>query len=170
MKKVVRIIINAGLLLSVSHYYIRHKKIKKKELQYIKKEKRLKGYYDLLVQWVYNLQNRNCLISYLKRNNISNVAIYGMGNVAEILINELKGTDIKILYGIDQNSEKYIKPFIDIPVIKLHEVVKQEKADAIIVTPIFIYKDILKDIRKQGIDDTVISLEDIVFNVKELEV
>jgi len=115
------------------------------------------------MQWIYNLQHGYHIGSYLKLKDIQSVSIYGMGNLAEALINELSDTDIEVVCGIDQNAENYSGLGMKFPVITPDKLNVEEMPDAIIVTPIFAYEDIVDTLRKNGIKSPVFSLEEVIF-------
>lgn len=169
MKKAIKNIISAGLLLLFVQYFLLYKKIKQNNRDSLKTQKRLNNYYTVSAQWIYNLQNGRYISSYLEAKKIHCIAIYGIGNLAEMLINELSDTNIKIVYGIDQNAENYEGIGIKFPVITPDKIDIQETVDAIIVTPVFAYYDIAETLRKKGVKFPILSLEEVVFNTIEEE-
>lgn len=86
----------------------------------------------------------------------STVAIYGLHYIGECLVKELKDTQIKILYGVDQNigyekfNLKMYKPDDDLPAV-----------DLIIVTPTIYFYEIKKKMM-QKVNCPVISISEIV--------
>ena len=75
------------------------------------------------------------------------------------LIDELKGTSVRILYGIDKNAER-IKHDLDIYTPGDHF----PKADVIVVTAIHYFPEIQKDLNIVC-NYPVISLKDVVESV-----
>lgn len=152
------------------HYFLLYKKLRKSSKNSAKSQKKLDSYYVLTTQWIYNLQKGYDISSYLKTRSIQTVSIYGMGNLAEALINELSGADIQVVCGIDQNAENYLGLGVEFPVITPDKVNGEEMADAIIVTPIFAYDDIVTILRKNGIKSLILSLEEVIFNATREDV
>lgn len=114
--------------------------------------------YLVAVDWLYLQQNGQKVSSYFKRKDLKNIAIYGMGEFGLLLCNELENEDINIVFTID--SER-ILPYNDIPVISMSQLKEMEDVDAIIVTPVFAYNEIKKQLEKI-VDYPIISLEEVV--------
>ena len=166
MKKTIRNIINAGLFLSFIHYFLLYRKFRQNNRNSLKSQKKLDSYYVVTMQWIYNLQHGYHIGSYLKTKNIQSVSIYGMGNLAEALINELSDTDIEVIRGIDQNAENYSGLGMKFPVIPPDKLdMAEEMSDAIIA-----YDDIVKALQKNGIKSPVLSLEEVIFKTTREDV
>lgn len=109
--------------------------------------------------WMKHKQNGKHISSFLKDKGFYKVAIYGMHFLGECLYDELKETDITVLYGIDKNATKIATNIrIVLPEDKL------EKVDAIIVTPAFYFGEIERQL-SQKISCPIISIEDILENL-----
>ena len=96
-------------------------------------------------------------------NNISRIAIYGMGIIGERLFSELKLSEVKVIYAIDKNASEML---YDIEVIKPDDVILD--VDAIIVTSSYYFveienKLILKTKAK------IINLEELLYEIIESE-
>ena len=115
--------------------------------------------YLMMNQWVRVKQAGKNLTDYFKKKGYKNIAVYGMSNVGETLIDELKGTDTCIKYGIDMNASNI---HLDIPVFSLND--EFEDVDAIVVTPIFYFDDIEETLSRK-MKCPIISLEDILYEV-----
>ena len=99
-----------------------------------------------------------------KKNNIKNIAIYGMGTLGELFYNEIKGTGVKVNYFIDKNADTLYYGVDDIAVVGLDDIANQDEVDAIIVTPIFDFDTIESDL-EEVTDISLISLEDIIYGI-----
>lgn len=109
--------------------------------------------------WMKNKQSGKSIVTFLKKNNFRNIAIYGMHHLGEILLNELQEHNITVSYAIDKNADTMktsIKMFR--PDEELDEV------DAIIVTPIFYFDEIERQL-SQKVKCPIISLEDVIENM-----
>lgn len=114
----------------------------------------------LLNQWLHIKQEgTRSIINYLESHNFRTIAVYGMSFVGERLVEELRGSKIKIAYGIDQNAQRI---YSDIKVITLEEPL--EKVDAVIVTAICFMDQIEKNLNGR-LSCPVISLEDLLYDV-----
>ena len=60
----------------------------------------------MMNQWVKVKQEGKHLASYFEKKGYKTIAVYGMSFAGETLVNELKGSGIQILYGIDQRGGK----------------------------------------------------------------
>lgn len=131
------------------------KKIQEKNEQ----AQRLSAYYNMLEHWISVKQNGRNLAEYFEENCYNQIAVYGLGKIGERLVDELKDTEIQIAYGIDKNVGNVIS---DITVYSLEDDIELlEKVDAIIVTPIYDYDDIKKELSSK-FDCRILSLEDVV--------
>ncbi len=97
---------------------------------------------------------------YLIKEGYTNVAIYGMSNLGQALINDLENSSISIKYGIDKDVEVYWDVF---PIISPDQIEKYDFSgvDAVIVTAISFFEEIKVQLSKK-LDCPIISLEDIV--------
>lgn len=113
----------------------------------------------MMNQWVKVKQEGKNLASYLGKNNYKRIAVYGMSFAGETFIEELKDTEIEVVYGIDKNADKI---FSVIDIVSPEEPL--ENTDAIIVTAISFYDEI-KDMLSEKVDCPIISLEDILYEM-----
>lgn len=120
-------------------------------------------YYNLLIKWIYVYRDVKKIEDYFSINNISKVAIYGMGELGRILFDELCLSDkVKIELLIDQKKGS---AFGKVKVLSIYDDISQELInkgiELIIVTPIFSYNEIEKELIKKTNIKTV-SLEEII--------
>lgn len=93
----------------------------------------------------------------LLQNGIQKVALYGVGIYGKWLIDLLKGSSIYVAYAIDKRADVKC---LDIPMGDL-TIVSGEGIDAIIVTPVFDYAEIKKEIIGRC-NCKILSLEEIL--------
>lgn len=130
-----------------------------------KYESRYKYYYDMTNQWLRNKNEKRNTKEYFNNNNYSTIAIYGMGEMGNRLYEELEDTDVEVLYFIDKNAEDIYYGIDDIPVVGLDDIERQEKVNAIIVTPVYDFDSIEETLSQYEFDGDIISLEDIIFEI-----
>ena len=126
---------------------------------YENERNRYMGYYYIIKEWLYNNQQKISILEYLEKNNIKKIAIYGIGTLGEMFFHEIKNTDIKVEYVIDQCINKN---FHGITVTKLENINQQSIVDAIIITPIYDYTEIAKKIESYNSQLLKISLEKLI--------
>lgn len=115
--------------------------------------------FQMMNQWVRVKQEGKNLSSYLIKNNYKKIAIYGMSLAGESLLEELRDSDIQILYGIDQRADNM---YSEVDIVTMED--SLEKVDAIIVTAIT-YFDEIEEKLSEKVDCPIISLEDILCEV-----
>ena len=118
-----------------------------------------KGYYAMLIQWLEILQNKSSIYKYFKENKYDKIAIYGIGEVGKRLMCDLNNTEVFVKYAIDstqQSSEK-------LRIYKLSEV--SDDVDVVIVTPIFAFDKIKKDLKKI-FTCPIVSLEEVIYDIE----
>ena len=113
----------------------------------------------MMNQWVLVKQEGKNLASYFEKNNYRKIAVYGMSYAGERLLNELKGSGIEVAYGIDQNADGI---YSEIEIVTKEDTL--EPVDAIVVTPVFFFQEIEKDLAGK-VDCPILSLEDILYEV-----
>lgn len=101
--------------------------------------------FQIMYQWM-GLKNRKIYIdTYLKRKEISRIAIYGMGYIGECLYEELERTDVKVLYGIDRSALDYEGR---LPVYRIDDE-NLETVDAVIITVANISREWMEKVREK---------------------
>lgn len=114
----------------------------------------------MMNRWVKIKQEGKSLANYFETKGYKKIAIYGMSYVGRTLLNELKGTEIQIIYGIDKRAEVGINA--DINIVSPEDML--ESVDAIVVTAITFYDAIKKKLSKK-VCCPVISLKDVLSEV-----
>lgn len=144
-----------GLAGSIAGMLFMNKKIEDKN----KKVDKFKAYYNMLNQWLLLKQEGKTLEEYFVNNGYKNIAIYGMGEMGNRLYDELKNSNINVKYAVDENPAG---TYSDIEIFDKEE--EYPDADVIIVTAIFAFDDIEKELQKK-IKFPVISLDDVVYEI-----
>ncbi len=124
---------------------------------YKKKTNKFKGYYNILNQWLIIRNQGKSIEDYFKENNYMTVAIYGMGGIGQRVYEELEKTDVDVKYVIDKsliNSRLKVFDINDeLPYV-----------DVIIVTPIFAFDDIEKELSKK-VSYPIVSIEELIYEI-----
>lgn len=126
---------------------------------YEEEKSRYISYYYIIQEWMFNKQKGKTIENYLEKNNIYNIAIYGMGTLGKMLYDDIKNTNIKISYIIDKTLEKN---WDEVPIINLKDIKDYPMVDAIIITPIYNYVHIIQEIKNYKINFLTISLEQLI--------
>ena len=110
--------------------------------------------------WMMAKENSKGIDGYLFQKNISSIAIYGMDIRGIRLFHELKNTSVIIRYGIDRNPSTRIA---GLNILHPDEM-KQGSVDAIVVTAVFAFDGIKKDLESRGFN-RIISLDEILYDL-----
>lgn len=161
--KIFKKVLGAGLVSIISILGVLLYKTNKKAKKDDDIKKRYALYYDVLNQWLKSKNNNHKVEDYFKNNNYNSIAIYGMGEMGNRLFEDLKESDIKVTYFIDNNADSLYQGWGDLPVIGIDEISEQETVDAIIVTPIYAFDQIEEKLIDAGVTSDIISLEDIIY-------
>lgn len=115
-------------------------------------------FYSILLQWVHMHNEGKKIGTYLKNCGYHTVAIYGMKELGEELLYELKDSEVEVKYAIDKNADNL---FVETDVYRPDE--DLEAVDVVIVTAVHWFDDIEKDMKKK-LGCPILSLEDVVFD------
>lgn len=113
----------------------------------------------MMNQWVKVKQEGKNLSTYFTNNGYKKIAIYGMSFAGETLTDELRGSEIEIAYGIDQNAASI---YSDVEIVSFEDTL--DEVDAVVVTAITFFDEIEEKL-SQKLDCPIISLEDILYEV-----
>lgn len=116
--------------------------------------------YQMMGTWVELKQRRVNVIEYFKQYGYSRIAIYGMGLAGQTLYNELKMTEIQVIYAIDKNGDNVPS---EIEVYSPEEVLPE--VDVIVVSAISYYEEIL-ELLQEKVNCVIVPLDDIVYGLK----
>lgn len=114
----------------------------------------------MMNQWVRIKQEGKNLASYFEKNGYRRIAVYGMSYAGETLIDELKGTDVTVAYGIDRNAESL---YADVDIVSMNDDLGE--VDAVVVTAITFFDEI-EELLSDKMDCPIISLEDALYEVE----
>lgn len=120
-------------------------------------------YFDILDIWM-DLQRRGVNVStYFENIGVKTISIYGMGKLAKHLIEELRNTSIRIVYGIESNrcDEKN-----GVKVVGLND--NLDAVDMIVVTPTYDFEKIKRQLSTKGVY-SIKSLRDIIMELWKRE-
>lgn len=110
-------------------------------------------------RWLQIRQEGRTLAEYFKKNNYKTVAIYGMKELGERLLDELKDSGITVCYAIDKNADQI---YADVDILTPEDELKP--VDVIVVTAIYYFDEIEENLSEK-VDYPIVSLEDIVYGV-----
>lgn len=113
----------------------------------------------MMNQWVKVKQEGKSLAEYFKKNNYCRIAVYGMSYAGETLVDELKGTEIEVAYGIDKNVDRICS---DVDILSPEE--NLGEVDAVVVTALTFFDEIEQKLSEK-VDCPIISLEDVLYEV-----
>lgn len=125
------------------------------------KDEKFRGYYELCNQWIKNVNDGYRIEEYFIEKKYYNIAVYGMGELGNRLIEALEDTSVNVQYGINKNMWE---AFAEIDIKGMEEETCFIDVDCIVVTPIHIYEDIADELRLKA-DCDIISLEDVVYGM-----
>ena len=156
MKKILKNIILLGTFLgSISSIMF----LWKRSIQKIKDIKdRYMSYYQITNQWLQNHLDNKSIRDYFTTNHYENIAIYGMGTLGELLYSEIRNSDVKVKAFIDRNVQEKYENADGILISGLDEIKELKNLDAIIITPIFDYNEIEKELKEKECNIKIISL------------
>ncbi len=130
------------------------------------KSTRLKGMSDkhlalflMMNQWVKVKQEGKNLSEYFEKNGYKKIAVYGMSYAGETLIDELKDSQIKVVYGIDKNADMICA---DVDILSLED--DFSNVDAVVVTAITFFKEVEQKLSER-LECPILSLEDILYEI-----
>ncbi len=113
--------------------------------------------YRVALKWLEREKAGKGIDQYLKKRQIHNVAVYGLGYLGKTLVECLKANGDTNIYGIDNGTVSFN---LDIPIYTGDD--ELPEADVVIVTALSSYREIEKELIKKT-NAPVVSLADIVF-------
>lgn len=120
---------------------------------------KFKQYFIMLCDWIDKNFENKMINSFLKENEISTIAIYGMGKLGMLLVKEFNINGIDILYAIDRNRNACSD--VTFPILSPDDILPD--VDLIIITPINDFEDIEDSLIGKTKAD-IISLDDLIMN------
>lgn len=113
----------------------------------------------MMNQWVKVKQEGKNLAEYFEKNGYKKIAVYGMSYAGETLLEELEDTGVEIVYAIDRNADCI---YTDVDVVSMED--ELAPVDAVVVTAIAFFDEI-EEALSAKMDCTILSLEDILYEV-----
>ena len=110
-------------------------------------------------RWLQNKIDGYGLGEHIKSKGIRETYIYGFGDLGKLLYKELSGSDMTVRAFIDRRADQFDD--MDVEVISSDEAIV---TILVIVTAIYEYENIKKDLEKQGFNE-VLSLKSLVEEV-----
>ena len=114
----------------------------------------------IMDMWIAVYQKGNSVAGYLSENGISKVVIYGMSLLGTRLFEELRNSNVDVLYGIDNDPHIYTAN-VDIHCL---DDVPNERPDMVIVTAMQTYEQVYQNLISKGYI-RIKGLDDILFEV-----
>ena len=127
------------------------------------KENNFRDSYMAMKKW---LQNRNLgknIGENLKSHGYKAVAIYGADDLSDMLIHEIKDTDIAVSYLIGKNGESRQED--EVPVVLFHDIAKQKEVDVILVPPNIDYESVNRKLLENYIALPTLWIRDLVYEM-----
>ena len=113
----------------------------------------------MMNEWVKVKQQGKNLADFFVKNGYKKIAIYGMSYAGETLVDELKGSEVTVAYGIDKNADSL---YADVEIVSMED--DLEEVDAIVV-PASTFFDEIEEKLAEKVDCEIISLEDVLYEV-----
>ena len=113
--------------------------------------------FKMMNEWVRVKQKGAQLSTNIEKRGMHKIAIYGMNYAGETLVEELRGSSIEIVYGIDRHAKNL---FAEFPIVSMEDELKE--VDGIIVTAITYFDEIEAEL-KTKVDCPIVSLQDVIY-------
>lgn len=113
----------------------------------------------MMNRWVKVKQEGKDLVSFFEKNGYKKIAVYGMSYAGDTLVNELKGTDVTVVYGIDKRATSIC---VGVDIVSMED--DLAPVDVVVVTAITFFNEIERKLSEK-LDCPIISLEDILYEV-----
>ena len=137
---------------------VTYKKIKRQESDF-KVIKKNEAILKMFNQWLILKQEGKTIEKYFAENGFRRIAVYGMSYAGERLIDDLKGTEVEVAYGIDRNADRI---FSEVEIVNVEDTL--QPVDAVVVTAIYNFDEIEEKL-SELMDCPIISLEDIIYEI-----
>lgn len=118
------------------------------------------SYYTAVDRWLSLKEQGISTVQYFKNNGYKRIGIYGMANMANHLLADLEGSEIEVVFGIDKRANSL---YAEVLVLGLED--DFPKVDVIVVTPIFDFDNIKKNLNEK-VSCPVVSLNEVLFGIK----
>lgn len=123
-------------------------------------EERYQHAYLMLVHWIEALHFNHRTTEYFVDSGYRSIAIYGMGDLANRLFDDLQGSQIQVCYGIDRDAAG--------AVCRIENVYSPDDelmpVDVVVVTPFYAFKEISEKL-KGMLCCPVVSIEEVIWSI-----
>lgn len=127
---------------------------------YRKKFKKQLSYYKLLLNWNLRDAKNERLGAYILECGYKNVMIYGAGDLGKILFQKIKA-NVKVCAFIEKNPK--VERIENIPILSCNNAkIEMNEIDCIIVTPIFDFESIRRELSNQNKKVLIIPLDELI--------
>ncbi len=137
---------------------VTYQKLKRQESDF-KVIKKNEAILKMFNQWLILKQEGKTIEKYFAENGFRRIAVYGMSYAGERLIDDLKGTEVEVAYGIDRNADRI---FSEVEIVNVEDTL--QPVDAVVVTAIYTFDEIEEKL-SELMDCPIISLEDIIYEI-----
>lgn len=124
-------------------------------------EDKFRIYYELCNRWIKMQNDGYHMETFFRENSYKKIAVYGMGELGNRLIEALKGTEIEIAYGINKDLWE---AYAEIDIKGLDEEEYFDGVDCIVVTSVHVYEEVARALNEKTNCD-IISLEDVIYGI-----
>lgn len=115
--------------------------------------------YGVLKKWFCIQRQKKSFVNYFKSNDFNSIAVYGMTELGQFMVSELKDSPISVMYAIDRRAGELQA---EVPILTLED--ELPPVDAVVVTAVFYYEQIAAELQNR-IESAVVSLEDILYSI-----
>lgn len=103
---------------------------------------------------------------FFEKYQMKKIAIYGLGELAKCLLNDLAESSLEVEYIVDQAYASYPNGYRGIPVIGVGDIKEQKDVDVMVVTVLYEFNQIVDSLLEQQIPlDNIINMNDIVYSL-----
>ncbi len=138
---------------------VTNQNMQKKIDWYEKRVDKFKNYFDVTNEWLRLKNEGRSLAEYFEKKEWKHIAIYGMGELGNRLLEELKDSSVAVDYAIDKYTDKV---YSEVNVLEVTD--ELPKVDVIVVTPFFAYDEVEETLMNL-VDYPIVSIEDVVFEI-----
>ncbi len=120
--------------------------------------------YATTKRWLINRSKGKYLSDYFNQYPYKKIAIYGVEDTGKLLYEEIKDSNCEIVCFIDKSAEGH-REEQGIPVILLDERKLYDEIDAIIISSLENYDEVIEDLIKCEIFLPLVLLRDIIYEL-----
>ena len=113
--------------------------------------------FRIISQWLKVCRAGRSITGYLHDKGYQKIALYGISYLSEHVLDELKNSDIRVIYGIDRKGKMAVS---DIEVYSIHD--RLPEVDAVIVCESYYFDEAAIGL-KEKLNCPIVSLEEVVY-------